>query len=373
MMKRSIFPAALLFMVLTSFCTHPAGTPAQAAAPELDTTQVTMIVGGDLMQHIGQVSAAQQGDGTYNYDYVFELVKPEVSRADVAIANFEVTLGGKPYTGYPCFSAPDEYLGAAIDAGFDILLTANNHCCDRRAKGLERTIQLMDQARVPHLGTYMNAEERAKNYPMLYEKNGIRFVLLNFTYGTNGIPVPKPFVVNWQDTTEIARDIAKAKTMQPDVIIAFPHWGIEYAQLPNEEMRQLTDWMLARGVDHVIGGHPHVLQPFEVREQNGEKHLVAYSLGNYVSNQSRPNTDGGGMVKLVFTKIGDKTRLTSSGYTLHWVSRPAVSGKKNYRIYPIGYPTDKMNAQERALRQKFINSQRALFEKHNKGIKEYVY
>ncbi|MCR4958674.1 MAG: CapA family protein, partial [Prevotella sp.] len=183
---------------------------------------LNLIIAGDLMQHGPQIKAAfergqnqarlnttdyKTGNGTYNYDECFASVKDEIERADVAIANFEVTLGGRPYKGYPQFSAPDEYLKACIDAGFDILLTANNHCLDSYQRGLERTIHMMDSLGVPHIGTYRNAEERKADYPFLLEQNGLRVALLNFTYGTNGLKVKEPNVVNYMDTTEIARDI----------------------------------------------------------------------------------------------------------------------------------------------------------------------
>lgn len=364
-----------LFLLLTIGCTGNAQT--NGATTDNDSTaadtakhQVTLLFAGDLMQHDGQIKAARMSDGTYNYDDVFKRVKPEISEADIAIANFEVTLGGPPYKGYPQFCAPDEYLRASIDAGFDVLLTSNNHCVDTRERGLRRTIDMMDSLGVKHLGTYKDAADRERHYPFFMEYDGIRICLLNFTYGTNGIPVPAPFVVNMQDTTEIAADLKTAKSFNPDVIIAFPHWGIEYAQLPNKEQRNLVDWMLRNGVDHVIGGHPHVIQPFEVVNQGGKEHLVVYSLGNYVSNMTKINTDGGAMVRMTLTKQGGKTVMSACDYSLVFVSRPKTSGKKNFRIFPVKSPDDELNAADRNLRTRFINSTRALLGKHNKGIKE---
>ena len=344
---------------------------AQNTTPEDTTTrQVTLLFAGDLMQHDGQIKAARTADG-YDYTDVFARVKPEVSRYDIAVANFEVTLAGPPYKGYPCFSAPDEYLRAIIDAGFDVMLTSNNHSCDTRAKGLERTIVMMDSLKMPHLGTYRHQKEREQNYPFIIERNGIRIAMLNFTYGTNGIPVPPPYIVNLEDTAQIAKDITAAKKKDADVIIAFPHWGIEYASLPSNAQRKLTQWMLNKGVDHVIGGHPHVVQPFEVNEDNkGNKHLTVYSLGNYVSNMTKPHTDGGAMVTMTLTKKDGKTAMTDCDYSLFWVSRPLTSGRKNFRIYPAGWTTDEMNAAERSLRERYLSLTRTLFEKHNKGIKE---
>jgi poly-gamma-glutamate synthesis protein (capsule biosynthesis protein) len=315
-MKKLITTLTLCTLVITAFSCN--NGKLNGNEPQTDTTEqepeehhLSLLIAGDLMQHGGQLKGALQADGTYSYEECFRFVKPEIERADVAIANFEVTLGGKPYKAYPQFSAPDEFLKATVDAGFDILLTANNHCLDTYQKGLERTIELMDKLSVPHLGTYVNAEARRQQYPFLLEKNGFRIVLLNFTYGTNGLKVTPPNIVNYIDTVEIKADIAKARQMKPDFIIAIPHWGIEYQLLPSAEQKQLADWLLKQGVDHIIGGHPHVPQPIELR--NNGNTLVAYSLGNYISNQARPNTYGGVMVRMELSKKGNKAKLDKAG------------------------------------------------------------
>ena len=346
-------------------------TVGKDTVPEEHT--LNLLIAGDLMQHGPQIKAALQPDGTYNYDECFARIKPELEWADVAIANFEVTLGGKPYSGYPQFRAPDEYLSAIIDAGFDVLLTANNHCLDSRRKGLERTIMMMDSLHVPHLGTYVNRQERDRSYPFLIEKNGLRIVLLNFTYGTNGIALEKPNVVNLMDTTEIARDILKAKALEPDVIIAIPHWGIEYQTLPSPQQKEMADWLLRKGVDHVIGGHPHVAQPLELRNEG--RNLVAWSLGNVISNQSKPNTYGGYMVRMELTKRDTVTTLSDCSYMLYWVSRPQDNPKQHqYGILSLDEPDSLLNATEQRLRNSIRTSMRNLMEKHNVGnIHEHTF
>ena len=342
-------------------------------AASADTTcRITLLFGGDLMQHITQINAASVAGGGYDYSSYFDKVQTYIDSFDLAVANLEVTLGGRPYTGYPQFSAPDEYLYAIRNAGFDILTTANNHCCDRGRKGIERTIQMLDSIGMPHLGTYKDSAACAQTYPLLVEKNGFRIVLLNYTYGTNGLPVPQGSVVNLIDRERMARDIAKAKTMEPDVLIAIMHWGIEYAMVPNAEQRELADWLFQQGVDHIIGGHPHVVQPVEVRtDAEGRKHLLAYSLGNFISNQMMENSDGGMMVSMTLEK--DSTvRLADCDYSLLWVARPVVSHQKNHRLYPVGYPDSLLNSEERRLMARFARNARALFEKHNRGdIREH--
>ena len=341
-------------------------TPVEKPAPQ----HLSLLFAGDLMQHGPQIKAALQPDGTYNYDECFARVRDEIERADVAIANFEVTLGGRPYTGYPQFRAPDEYLQAVVDAGFDVLLTANNHCLDSRRKGLERTLQMMDSLRVPHLGTYVDSAARERQYPFLLERNGFRVVLLNFTYGTNGLAIERPNVVNLIDTVQIARDIVKAHAMQPDVIIALPHWGIEYQTLPSPQQRELAQWLIAHGVDHVIGGHPHVAQPLELLDSG--RHLVAWSMGNVISNQSKPNTYGGYMVRLDLQKDSDTVKLDSCGYALYWVSRPPDSGGRQYRMLPIDEPDSLLTPTEQRLRDAIRRSMRQLMERHNVGdVREF--
>ena len=267
---------------------------------------------GDAMQHIAQIESALQTDGTYSYKECFTYVKEEVSEANLAICNLEVTLGGEPYRGYPQFSAPDEFASALKDAGFDILLTANNHCLDRRNKGLIRTLDVLDSLGIAHVGTYRDSAERDSLYPYLTTVNNITFAILNYTYGTNGIPANPPCIVNLIDTAQILIDINKARAKKADVIIACMHWGDEYVLKQNKTQEQLTDWLIENGVDHIIGNHPHVIQPTELRKDkyNGGHHFIAYSLGNYISNMSARHTDIGMSATLRFSKLSFTTFLT---------------------------------------------------------------
>ena len=342
-------------------------------APEMHIDSLSILIAGDFMQHGPQIQAAARPDGSYNYDECFERVKPVFEKADVAIGNFEVTLGGKPYAGYPRFSAPDEYLQAIIDAGIDIILTANNHCLDSGKHGLERTIQKLDSLDVPRMGTYLDEDDRNYYYPFLLEFNGIRVVFLNFTYGTNGLVVEEPNIVNMMDTIVIAEDLLKAREMNPDVIIALPHWGIEYQSLPSEEQQMMAKWLLDNGVDHVVGSHPHVAQPMELLNEGSN--FVAYSLGNFISNQSMPNTYGGYMVRLDFVKNDSLTMLYNCEYIPYWVSRPHDNGfRHNYRVLPLNEPDSLLTVTERRQRDTISKAMRTLFENHNVGkIKEMAF
>ena len=373
--KSTILAALLLLAIGTSLLsmvgcnTERRGTDKDSTATDT-TARITLLFAGDLMQHITQINAARIDGDKYDYTDCFALVRPLIEEADIAIGNFEVTLGGKPYRGYPCFSAPDDYVLAIRDAGFDVLLTANNHCLDSGRKGLERTIRMLDSLRIPHCGTYATPAARQKEYPLLIEKKGFRLALLNYTYGTNGLVVKAPNVVNYIDTAVIARDIVAAQAMQPDAIICCIHWGLEYQTLQNREQEQLADWLLAHGVTHIIGSHPHVVQPIEVRGTNdSDRHLVVYSLGNYLSNMMKKNCDGGLMVTLELEK-DSTTRMKDANYQLVWVSRPVVSHKKVHRLIPTSYPDSLLNAEERRLRHIFYESTRENLGKHNKGISE---
>ncbi|MDE5677288.1 CapA family protein [Phocaeicola sp.] len=335
---------------------------------------ISLLFVGDLMQHQAQIDAARQGDG-YCYDDCFRHVRAEISKADIAVGNLEVTLGGAPYHGYPVFSAPDEYLFAIKEAGFDVLLTANNHCLDKRKTGLERTIRMLDSLNISHVGTYRNKEERHANYPLLIDKNGFRIALLNYTYGTNGIKPDAPNVVNYIDKEQIKEDILDARRKFPDVIIACMHWGVEYRSFPERSERDLADWLISQGVDHVIGSHPHVLQPMEIKKnpRTPARHVVVYSLGNFISNMSKEKTDGGAMVRLDLQRVFRITRLVDCEYALIWTSRPILSGKKNFELYPAHFIDKLVHNEESKPMNRFLKGARELLEKSNKGIKEYFF
>ena len=319
------------------------GQDAQFLFPQQPTKQIKLLFVGDLMQHQAQIDAALRPDGSYDYTHCFSLVKDRITKADLAIGNLEVTLGGEPYRGYPQFSAPDEYLYALRDIGFDILGTANNHSLDRYRRGLERTLMLIDSIGLKSLGTYRNATDRSNRYPLLIEKNGIRIAFLCATYGTNGFTTTYPNIVNSLDREELAEDIRTAHTMGADAIIALVHWGNEYQQQPSSEQRDLAQWLIEQGVDHIIGSHPHVVQPIEQVPYSDypNHHVVAYSLGNYVSNMSIAHGDVGLTLEITLEKMGHATRLKDFEYHFVWTERAALSEKADFRIVPEDtIPTD---------------------------------
>jgi len=339
-----------------------------------DTLQhLSLLFAGDLMQHQPQVDYALRPDSSYSYAGYYDAIRPIVESVDVAFANLEVTVSGQKPSGYPVFSVPDAYLYAVRDAGFDVLFTANNHCCDKGKRGLMRTLQMCDSLGIPHMGAYRDSTERSLQHPFLLERNGFRIAMLNYSYGTNGLSVPKPMVVNLIDTVQMRIDIERAKAMKPDLIIVIPHWGIEYENLPRPHMVRLANWFFRQGVDYVVGGHPHVVQPVELRADSitGQQHLVAYSLGNLVSDQSKLPKYGGMMLRLELEKSeGGRPHLSRCGYYLTFVSRPQWSRHDNYRVYPVTIADSLLNWKERERLGAFLGLARPLFRDHNIGVTE---
>jgi poly-gamma-glutamate capsule biosynthesis protein CapA/YwtB (metallophosphatase superfamily) len=343
-----------------------------------DTTRLSLLFVGDIMQHDSNIAAAYNSvTGKYDYSACFEYVSPIIKSADVAIGNLELTLAGKPYKGYPQFSAPNELAYELKRAGFDVLVTANNHSVDRGKKGIERTIDVLDTLALLHTGTFKDSAARAITYPLLVEKNGFRLSLLNYTYGTNGIPVPRPSIVNLIDTIQIKMDLAKAKSQNSDAIIVFFHWGDEYQSLPNKEQKRLTNLCFREGVKLVIGSHPHVLQPMEWRKE--EDQFVVYSLGNFISGQRPRYRDGGAMLWIDLQKVvKDSIALTSiqqAAYELEWVQK-SNHVKKEFVMLPFRYfESDTTFIEDKLLRDAFDvfkTDSRALYAKHNRNVTEKV-
>ncbi len=305
---------------------------------------LTLMFIGDVMSHSPQVDAARLQDGTYDYASCYQFLAPYIASADLCIANMEVPLAGSPYTGYPQFSCPDAMMSQLFDAGVDVFLTANNHTCDKGAKGIRRTIHVMDSLGIPHVGTYLDSTDFNQRNPLIVEKNGFRIAVLNYTYGTNGIPAPNPFIVNMLDSTEIARDIARARELKADYIVVMPHWGIEYERKQNKEQKGYANYMYECGADMVIGGHPHVVQPITLENRNElgvAQCITAYSLGNFVSNQRKRYTDGGIIVKCQLVRdTNGVIQITDYEYLPYWVYKGTCQGKYQYHILPAKHAVE---------------------------------
>ena len=317
------------------------------------------------MQHKAQLDAALQPDGTYSYNGCFTLVKSQIEAADIAVCNFETTLGGAPYSGYPQFCSPDAYAEAVRDAGFDVFLTANNHCLDRRDKGLARTCQTLDSLGVSHIGTYRNQHERDQRIPYIINVKGMKIAFLDYTYGTNGIPIQGNVIVDFIDQQLIADDITRARERGAHAICVNLHWGIEYQLKPVASQRTLADWLVSQGVDLIIGGHPHVVEPMEMRysKEYDKKVLLVYSMGNFISNQSDIDCRGGAMVKVSLRMENGRAVVVEPRYKLFFVQKP-VSRGQNYVIIPEARP-DLLRPDSKGEFTRFMQRTHDLVMSHN--------
>jgi len=369
-------PKSLFFLLILI----PVCFSAKSQNRQIPAQKISFLFIGDIMGHDEQIwSAENRETHTFNYDDVFKYIKPVISEADIAIANFEVTLDGTPYMGYPQFSSPAALASACKNAEIDYMVSANNHAADRGKRGIISTIARLDSIGIPHTGTFLNQAERDSLYPLLINKSGVSIALLNYTYGTNGIKVPGPVIVNILDKDLITNDIKKAKDKNPDIIILFLHWGTEYDTIPSKSQVDLAEYFFSIGVDLVIGSHPHVLQKMVWFKNNtGVKDgIVVYSLGNFVSNQRKPKTDGGSMVRIELTKIGDSFKISNAGYYLTWVYTPIEKYRKKFFILPCSEFENKSEffskPDDYILMKKFINDSRTLLNKQNIDIKEIIY
>ena len=330
------------------------------------TDTLRLLFAGDVMGHGPMISAARQADGTYNYDPFFVSVKPLIEQADFAIANLELTLPGKPpYTGYPMFRSPDVLADALKNAGFDMLVTSNNHSNDGGLIGVTHTIDVLRELGFYQTGTFKTLEERDIFYPLIVYVKGFKLVFLNYTYDTNGVPDHKPSIVNRMDTAQVRRDFMIAKSLAPDFIIPIMHWGIEYQLKPNGDQRFWAKKLMEWGADLIVGMHPHVVQPIENQEvemPEGESKQVVtvWSLGNFISNQIQPNTDGGIVFQaiLIKEKGAEKARLTDYGYSPVWRYVEKKGGKTTFIAVPVSenFTKPEMAAPQKAAMEKFQNS-----------------
>ena len=300
--------------------------------PAPKTTVATLAVCGDVMSHMPLIEDAWNAEAScYDYRPMLRDAAPYVRAADYAVANLETTFAGGPkYSGYPRFNAPDALADALLDAGFDLLLTANNHCMDKGFAGLCRTLDVLDEAALAHIGT-SRTEDEAHSDVVLADVGGISVAFLGFTYGTNGIPLDKsaPFSVNLfntdylttlstPDEAALLAALERAKTLEPDLIAVMMHWGIEYKTKQNAYQERLAQFLFDHGADIVLGGHPHVLQPMELRaltRDGAEKQgFVCYSLGNFISSQVIELTDVTAVLTLTLTRDDESGVAQVSDY-----------------------------------------------------------
>lgn len=310
-----------------------------------ENIHIKMSVIGDIMCHNSQYQDAYiSSTGTYDFSYVFTDIKQYISSADIAIGNLETTFAGKErgYSNYPRFNTPEQLATNLKDFGIDVVSTANNHCMDTNYSGLISTLKYLDVAGIAHTGT--NASKEDQNKILVKDVNGIKIAFLAFAYGTNGIPVPtdKSFAVNLIDEELILEQIKLAKQEEPDLICVNMHWGIEYQIKQNSEQEKLADLLFKNGVDIILGSHPHVLQPMEkktvILEDGTTKDcFVIYSLGNFMSGQTKENTRNSVILNIDITKNGEtgKTILSKVGYVPIYMYKSSTGTIQKYKVIDI--------------------------------------
>lgn len=342
--------------------------------PEHVVSTANLLSTGDLLMHMGLLKAGHQGDGSYDFSYLFPYLTEYVAAADYAVANLEVTLAGdaKPYQGYPAFNCPDSIVDAAKDAGFDMLLTANNHSYDTQQPGFERTIQTIRDKGLKNLGTTLSGDE---DKYVIQDINGIKLGLICYTYETSnsGSNPPSlnlnPMKANGYDLVncfrpgdpepfyaELEERMAQMREDGAEAIILFIHWGTEYTLVPTDVQKAMAQRLCDLGVDVIVGGHPHVVEPLELLTSTVDperKTVCLYSMGNAVSNQrlgeltsiTTAHTEDGVLFSLSFEKYSDGTvYLAGVDLIPTWVRAIAANGKTvvrrsastvDYRIIPL--------------------------------------
>lgn len=331
-----------------------------------DTTEIVFV--GDAMQHGPQIRAAAKADGTFDYSECFTLVEDDIKNVDFAVANLECPLGGEPYRGYPAFSAPDAFARQLSESGFDLLQLANNHILDAKGAGVLRTIKTLDGFGIPHIGAYADASERAERLPYIADVNGMKIAFLSYTYGTNLFDASSSVVVDRINRDAIAEDARMARENGAEMVCACLHWGNEYELLPSKYQRSLADFLLTEGVDMIIGSHPHVVQPMEVdfSAGGGCGGVVAYSLGNFISNQNDLNSRGGAMVKVQLARYDDVPVVLGMSYKLFFCQKPSKRGE-NYKLIPQNF-SDSVRVDSKRTFERYMLNTTDLLKKNNKNI-----
>lgn len=334
--RTALLLAVILLIGLLAGCrvqTPPEPSPSDTApveTPEPTPTEppvteitATLAVAGDVMCHNTQITDAYDPDtGEYDYSHVFQFVAPYIDGADYAVANLETTLAGGPnYSGYPNFNSPDALAYDLKEAGFDLLSTANNHTKDKGYDGIFRTLDVLDEAELSHVGTYRSREERDANQGIVVaDVGGISVAFLSYTYGLNGYTVSeeKDFCVNLfnldyattlvePDYDLLSTDLEAARALNTDLVAVIIHWGLEYWDNPTPHQTNLAEFLVANGADLILGGHPHVLEHYTTVTAEGadggeRTGFVCYSLGNFISAQVKERTETTAILRLTLHK-----------------------------------------------------------------------
>ncbi|WML60593.1 CapA family protein [Neobacillus sp. PS2-9] len=299
--------------------------------------KVTIGAIGDILIHDVVYQDAFNGQN-YNFDPMFENMKALLEKPDILTANQESILGGLQLrlSGYPRFNSPHEVADALVHTGVDIVSTANNHTLDKGIKGVQSEAAYLQSIGLPYVGSFV--DDKDQQNLRIINKNGIKICFLSYTYGTNGIPLPKgkDFLVNLIDREKMKGEIHRARNAA-DIVVMSIHWGIEYQRIPTNNQKDLARFLANEGVDIIFGSHPHVLQPMEwLNTTDGRKAFVVYSLGNFISAQNNNYKDIGGLATIDVTK-----QITDKGTTIE-ISNPVffptyITSQKyhHFKVVPL--------------------------------------
>jgi len=295
--------------------------------PKADT--LTFYLVGDVLAHGRVVQSAS----VYGYTDFFKHVEGNIQKADIAVCNMEFPLAGKPYTGYPVFSGPESFAQYLSDVGFDVLLTANNHVLDKGHPGLTRTIGQLEDMGILYTGVAASEKADTLLNPLILSVKGIRVALVNFTYGTN-----QGAAVRWPKVQRMSREalapvMARARA-KADIILVFPHWGVEYETRHSDQQESLARWLVSEGADAIIGSHPHVVQ--DMQWIDGVP--VYYSLGNALSNQNDYIARLEAALTLRYVlRFGEKPAMLPPQMDLLWCTKPGMI-ENSYAAVPVELP-----------------------------------
>lgn len=346
----------------------------RAAEDSLKIVNLSFV--GDIMCHSPQIEYAKIGKDSFDFRPYFTEIKKSLSAADLTFGNLETVVAGKSknFSGYPLFNSPEQLLDALKDAGFDLLFTSNNHSLDRGTEGVVRTIQNIKNRNLLNVGTYITEKDR--NSLLLLHINGLKLGLLSYTYGLNGnyLPKEKSFMINVIDTNLIRKDLSTIQNSNPDLVLVYFHFGEEYSRIPSKFQEEIVKKTFEYGADIIIGSHPHVIQPSRYIEKgNGKlnKGFVAYSLGNFISNQRWRYSDAGVILNLVIKKntINDSLWIDKISVIPTWVFKGMVNGINQYKILPSdttllkGFPDYLSNSDKQILIESYNDTMEILFKK----------
>ena len=310
-------------------------------------TSARIMAHGDLLYHIPIYRTALKEDGSYDFHENFDYVKPWFKKADLVIGDFEGTISKDHYlAGYPLFNAPGEVMDAIKDAGYQVLDLAHNHILDSQLEGVISTADAIEKAGITPIGVYTH-EARDKAPLVIKEVNGIKIAFLAYSYGFNGIEeyISKEDYNNY--LSDLNEDKMKAEIeraeKEADITVVMPQMGIEYQLEPTEEQKILYHKMIDWGADLIFGGHPHVVEPAETVEKDGDKKLIIYSMGNFLSNQRIETmqdeenakwTERGVLMDVTIKKKAGKTTIETAEAHPTWVNR-TPKGTYSSDGYPL--------------------------------------